>query len=392
MPCQLQTSAFVHCSGGVHLTLASHPSLGIARKLSDISAFFQTLDLHAAVDITTAERGDTVQVHCRLKTDIAQAWTPAYDTLQIPTRWTQPPSLSASAEPCRLLDLEILVALLSSPVPFVFVDLPDLMSCVRVRRFMVEAARKTALAFNTEAAERPAAFWRYDEENGFILQPGQSLICALICATQPEATGKLYDFSCYRATEYVILLGIAQEAMISNPALFQALQQRNELHAIRSGLFHEVFLVEYGSMVQPLPAHFYVPGDRLWFRNPDERSSDITGYEGSWVIYMGGGLFSNFWKQHQPYTLVHKCVEIYHWRHGAYTDAQGQLQMDEAKVETLVDDTLRNPAELARVLSLMTRMREPQGLYGQGGCIDTTREHPKHVSAHSCDLTLPAWP
>jgi hypothetical protein len=130
----------------------------------------------------------------------------------------------------------------------------------------------------------------------------------------------------------------------------------------------------------------------LWFRNPDERSSDITGYEGSWVIYMGRGMFSNFWQQDKPYTLVNKCVEIYHWRDGVYVDDQGQLQMDEKRVQALVEQTLSDPVALAHVLERMTRMRDPQGVYAQGGCIDSTREHPKQVHASCCDLVLPPWP
>jgi hypothetical protein len=289
------------------------------------------------------------------------------------------------------LEREIWVALLGSPHRFAFRDLEALKSHVRVRRNMALAARLTALAFKTEAAERPEADWHYEEDPGFILKPGRPLIQALIAATQPEATGKLYDFSCYRATEYVILLGIAQELQANHPALLTQLQQLNERHAVRSGQFHEVFLIEYGSMEAPLPARFYVPGDRLWFRNPDERSADVTGYEGSWVMYMGGGLFSNFWKRDAPFTLESKAIEIFHWKDGAYTDAQGELQMDETVVERLVAQTQADPEARARVLERMLRMRDPKGVYAEGGCIDTTREYPKSVSREHCDLVLPAF-
>ena len=252
------------------------------------------------------------------------------------------------------------------------------------------AASRTALAFKTEAAERPATDWQYHEENGFILQPGRPLIQALIAATQPEATGKLYDFSCYRATEYVILLGLAQEANTHHPGLLADLQALNERYAVRSGQFHEVFLVEYGSMDAPLPARYYVPGDRLWFRNPDEHSSDVTGYEGSWVIYMGGGLFSNFWQRERPYTLESKAIEVFHWRDGVYTDDQGELQMDESVVARHVANTLADPQATQLVLEKMLRMRDPKGVYAQGGCIDTTREYPRGVSRQHCELVLPA--
>jgi hypothetical protein len=201
----------------------------------------------------------------------------------------------------------------------------------------------------------------------------------------------LYDFSCYRATEYVILLGIAQELQTHYPALLNDLQTLNERHAVRSAQFHDVFLVEYGSMEAPLPLRFYVPGDRLWFRNPDERSSDVTGYEGSWVIYMGGGLFSNFWQRDRPFTLESKAVEIFHWRDGVYTDAQGELQMDEVLVEQQVAITAANPTQFRQVLDRMVRMRDPKGVYAEGGCIDTTREYPRSVSQAACELVLPRF-
>lgn len=322
-----------------------------------------------------------------LRPDIQAAWMPEQDTTTLHQRLNH----AALTTDWVALDREILIALLGSPLRFPFASLQALASHVRVRRNITLAARKTALAFKTEAAERPEDHWQYDEERGFTLKPGRCLIDALIAATQPEATGKLYDFSCYRATEYVILLGIAQELQVHHPDLLTDLQSINELHAIRSGQFHDVFLIEYGSMDQPLPARYYVPGDRLWFRNPDERSSDVMGYEGSWVIYLGGGLFSNFWKRDQPFTLESKAIEIYHWRDGVYTDAQGLLQMDESVVEQAVARTLTDPQAIQTILDRMLRMRDAKGVYAEGGCLDTTRECPRSVSRDHCELVLPRF-
>jgi hypothetical protein len=36
------------------------------------------------------------------------------------------------------------------------------------------------------------------------------------------------------------------------------------------------------------------------------------------------------------------------------------------------------------------RLREAQGVYRDGGCIDTSREHPRWVCASTADLRLPA--
>ena len=100
----------------------------------------------------------------------------------------------------------------------------------------MQAAGKTALAFDTEHAERPEDYWTYDEARGFTVLPGRSLIDGLRKATQPEASGQLYSFSCYRATEYVTVLGIAQELQAANPELGRRLQRQWETRAVMSGL------------------------------------------------------------------------------------------------------------------------------------------------------------
>ena len=138
-------------------------------------------------------------------------------------------------------------------------------------------------------------------------------------------------------------------------------------------------------------AGFYVPGDRVWFRNPDERSSDVTGYEGSWVIYVGSGLFSNFWKRDQPFTLESKCIEIYHWRDGVQTNAAGELWLDEAKVDACVHDTMQAPDKIKQILHQMMRIRDPKGVYASGGCLDATRECPKQIFPTAIELVLPSY-
>lgn len=287
------------------------------------------------------------------------------------------------------LEREIILAMLLAPTAFVFPGYEEWAAAVRIRQNIVVAGRNTALAFDTEEAERPAEYWSYGEESGFVVKPGKSLIEALRKATQPENPGEIYSFSCYRATEYVILLGMAQELVTTNPELFEQLQQQWQRQAIMSGRFHDAFLYEYGSMHAPLPPKYYVPGDRLWFRNPDESSSDVIGYEGSWVLYLGGGLFTNFWKRDEPYTLTTKCLELYHWRNATYLDAQGKLQIDETEVEARVGKTLKDPDELERILEIMLRFRDEQGIYEEGGCIDTTREYPRWVCPAGATIRLP---
>ncbi len=342
-------------------------------------------DLLPLVQAETGQDARGPWVRVWLAPTAARDWAPGFDTMALAQRLGIRP-LEHSAD----LQREILTAMLMAPTGFEFPSLDELESAIHIRRNIVQAARRTTLAFDTEAAERPQDCWTYDEDTGFTLLPGVPLIDALIKTTQPEVSGRLYSFSCYRATEYVTLLGIAQELARSNAELFERLQSVWRQRAIMSEEFHTVFLREQGSMEQPVPPLYYVPGDRVWFRNPDEASADATGFEGSWVMYLGSGLFTNFWKQHQPYTLVSKCVEIYHWRHGLYRDAQGEARIDEEHIKPMIAATLADPSELGRVMARMTRWREPRGVYTEaGGCMDTTREFARWVRPGTTDMPIP---
>jgi hypothetical protein len=338
--------------------------------------------------VCTLEDEDSGGPYIRIWLDaqhVAQ-WMPGFNTLEL----TRTLALDTALHEAHLVR-EIVVTLLASPAVLEFPSLDELLSAVRIRVNTVQAARKTMLAFGTSEAERPEDYWVYDEDRGFTTLPGVSLIDALRKATQPDVSGALYAFSCYRASEYVILLAIAQELALSNPELFAQLEDLWTHRPVKSGEFHDVFLREQGSMEVPMPPCYFVPGDRTWFRNPDEASADASGFEGSWVMYLGGGLFTNFWKRDQPYTLADKCLEIYHWRDGLFTDPAGDARIDEDKVAVFVKATLENPAELERVMSVMVRYREPRGVYTvAGGCMDTTREFARWVRPGTADLVIPA--
>lgn len=366
---------------GVQLRVASGSAA--VRDVDRCHAWLHQLGLDER-SLVGRSHNDDHSVRWHLTPEALRELAPAHDTLALDAH-----AAAAAGDPPDLaLTREIMLALLASPTAFEFPSFDEFMSHVRVRLRIVEAARRTALAFDTEAAERPEDCWRYDEDTGFTLRPGHDLACALIKATQPDVTGRLYAFSCYRATEYVILLAIAQELAHCNPELLQKLTRQCERQVIRSAAFHDVFLHERGSLEAPLPLRYYVPGDRVWFRNPDEVSADVAGYEGSWVFYLGGGLFSNFWQREAPYTLDRKCIEVYHWRHGVRRHTGQEATMDEALVQAHVERTEANPEMRERVLALMQQPRAPRGCW-HGGCLDVTREHPRELHPASCGLRLP---
>lgn len=322
----------------------------------------------------------------------AAAWaalTPDFDTLNLGNR--------LDGDVCTR-ELEIALALLASPVELVLPSFDELSAHINARKNTCAAGENTTLAFATETAERPGSHWTYREETGFTVLPGASLIDALTLATQPVTSGGVYSFSCYRATEYVMLLGLALTCKDFNPQLLEQLQAQWQTSAIASGRFHDTFLTEVGSLESPMPARYYVPGDRVWFRNPDEPSSDAVGFEGSWVVYLGEGRFTDFWRPHSHYTFEGKCLEIYYWREAVVPAAVGtEVDIDEhivwQKMETLLTGVAAGRpdalAERGRILGIMTRYRDGRGIYANGGCVDATREHLRWLCPGHSQIQMP---
>ncbi len=311
--------------------------------------------------------------------------TPHADTTGIAT-YLGLNGLKCSAD----LELEIILAMACSPVVFEYPSREELVSAIRVRRNAALAAYQAELNFDTEGLERPRHYWNYHPDTSFTLLPGVSLIDALIETTQPALSGHVYSFSCFRASEYILTLALALELRECHPALYRQIEARWSKQAIMGPEFQSVFLREYGSVSAPIAPRFYVPGERVWFKNPDELSSNVMGYEGSWLYYLGSGLFNNFWDRKNPYTIISKCLEIYHWRNGLMRTAQGELVMDESVVAKRVAQSSGNAQEIERILAQMLRYRDPYGVYAQGGCIDTTRESFRLIHPESTDIHIPA--
>lgn len=358
------------------IVFESSKLVDVVNSIESLRRWLKTLNLNAHIELQPVCKSveGNHQQSVRLSQSAFHLLTPAFDTFSIVGRLND-----VVSDDQINLTREILVAYLASPFLWKFSSFEALCSAIRVRINIVEAAKKTALNFHTSEAERPEDMWTYHEDTGFVILPGASLIDALIKATQPGISGTYYSFSCYRATEYVILLALAQEASKANPHFYRRLEQQWQTRAIMSGKFHDVFLTEHGTMESPLPLNYYVPGDRIWFRNPDDRSSDIEGFEGSWVFYLGQGMFPNFWKLDQAFTLKDKCLEVFHWRDGVVNSANGELKMDEQIVDREVAISKSNPVRADAIMKQMYRLRDPKGVYADGGCMDATRESPKAI-------------
>ena len=350
---------------------------------SEISSWRQALEAKAYLNIDLTSYRDQYLVQVTA-TSTLLALTPDYDTLNLNKRL----GLDTVKNPTQL-DLEIVLCLARAPIAYCFPSVEELRAAVRVRHFAVDAARRTELAFNPDGYERPQECWTYDENSGFLLRPGVDMVEALIKTTQPEVSGQqLYTFSCGRAAEYIVLLAIAQELKGHNQSLYKGLEKQWQTRALLADDFNDAFIFEIGTLEHPLPMRFYVPGSRLWFRNPDSRSADVEGFEGSWVVYHGNGEFCNLWERAKPFTLSDKCLEIYHWRDGVYFDDSGEIKMNEDIVREKVLQTKQSPEHSAKIIDRMMRYRDVRGVYAEGGCIDASRDVVRWVCPGTTDLVL----
>jgi hypothetical protein len=354
------------------------PATDPSRVRQRLRAWLDELSLLDFVQIDLA--GGAVEA--RLVGALASAWAPGLDTTRLGNVLSE-----QCGHDARHVEREVLAGLLLSPLALDFPTFEEFESAVRIRTNTAEVSATAALRFDVDQ-NRPEAYWEPIDTGSFVLREGCSLVQGLSAAVQPLPEDEPYGFGCYRASEYMMLLAIAQEAAYCHPELKQRLRDRSTRRPIESREFHDVLLRELGTFEEPLPARWFVPGDRIWFRNPDGHSADAEGYEGSWVIYLGNGLFSNFWKRNAPFTLERKCVEIYHWRHATWRGPDGLLRVDEDEVERRVIATEANPLERARVLDMMQRWRDPRGVYDQGGCLDRTRECARWIQPDTCDIVF----
>jgi hypothetical protein len=373
-PCELEAL------GGICILKGSSTEAeGAARTMREWCAEHGLLEF---VEFThcTALNGYALHIHA---SPALRVLTPNFDTRHL----YQALALDVQGSEQDLCK-EIFLCMTASPVCYSFPTRAELFASLRARRNIVLAARRTELEFAVTALSRPSEFWDQRDEHAFVLKPGCSLPEALEHALCPDTSSNHYAFSCREASEYLMLLGLTQELQTSNPALLERITRQWQVSPLIADDFTDAFLFERGSRDRPFPKHCYVPGGRVWFKNPDENSVQADGFEGSWVCYLGAGQFVNLWDKTKPYSIEEKCVEIYHWRHGVQTQASGDCTMDEDIVHEKMEATFADAEETRRVLALMMEYRAPPGIYGTGGCIDMSRDSLKWLCHETSNINL----
>jgi hypothetical protein len=363
----VETQALTHAQSiGFAMLLAGN--IDSERRLRQAQRCLRYLGIDDFVDCSLSTGGNERHLHFRASHRLL-VLCPDFDTANITTflRTHQPQKDPA-------LMSEIILAMALSPNVVYFDSVQELKSNLRMRCTVVNAASRTELNFDTSSITRPQAYWIYTKENGFLLRQGVSLADGLERALCPDVSGYTYAFSCQRASEYLILYAVVCELQRVNKTGLNDVEQQWRKRALTGDDFLFRFLGERGTRENPMPMRYYIPGDRIWFKNPDDHSSDIEGFEGSWVIYLGGGRFCNLWDCRSPYTLEEKCLEIYYWSQCVEVSPAGVPWMNEAVVKERVQLALDDPAIKKPILQKMMVYRDPTGVYADGGCIDLSRD------------------
>jgi len=363
----VETLALTHASS-IGFAILQVDGVDSERRLHQMHRCLRLLGIDDLLDCEVHKASDAVWLQLSAN-DRLQAVCPDFDTAPIQAYL----SGRGSDHESRMVT-EIILAMALSPQTITFKTTHEFKSALRMRRNAVDIASRTELSFDTDAITRPQAYWIYTKENGFLLRQGVSLAEGLERALCPDVSGSTYAFSCQRASEYLMLYAVVRELSKVNQAGLHAVEEQWRKRALTGDDFLFRFLEERGTRENPMPMRYYIPGDRIWFKNPDDHSSDIEGYEGSWVIYIGGGRFCNLWDRQSPYTLEEKCLEIFYWSKSTAVNSNGMLYMNEDAVNEQVEEALRDPAIQRSILEKMMVYRDPTGVYADGGCIDLSRD------------------
>jgi hypothetical protein len=89
----------------------------------------------------------------------------------------------------------------------------------------------------------------------------------------------------------------------------------------------------------------FIPGDWVYIKNTDDKSSDMSGYEGSNAIYLGRNNFDDYYGEmkHRHYSFDEKINEVYQWRNGVFTSSDSSTKKRKELTPAEFNKILNNP-------------------------------------------------
>lgn len=163
-----------------------------------------------------------------------------------------------------------------------------------------------------------------------------------------------YAIGCYTATKLVFVKGVMDyyDRVRESPTLARLIQTRlfsdrdplSDIEPSKAWSFYPDFNPKDAhpgkllSIIDEVAPKNFVPGDWVYFLNPDPVSSQKVGYEGSNAIYLGGGRFDDYYAENNhAYTYAEKLDEVFQWRHGVFSRLR-----DAGKRQPLTDQDLES--------------------------------------------------
>ena len=174
-----------------------------------------------------------------------------------------------------------------------------------------------------------------------------------------------YFFGCYTATKILIVSSTLDyyKRIKNDPITYKAITNRllkngDPLGGIEPSVMwsfesdyqktypdphdHLDSIDHIGKLVRlsdPVPSDNFIPGDWTYFANTDDVSSKKNGYEGANAIYLGRGLFSDYYNDNNHhFTFKEQIDEVYQWRNHVYSRPQDNRKitpLSESDIEQL---------------------------------------------------------
>lgn len=91
------------------------------------------------------------------------------------------------------------------------------------------------------------------------------------------------------------------------------------------------------SIKRAVAANNFVPGDWIYLLNTDAMTYEKSGYEGSNAVYLGRGIFDDYFNDHNHhYTFQEKIDEVYQWRNGVFSRSRDVKKIKPLSLEDFV--------------------------------------------------------
>ena len=241
---------------------------------------------------------------------------------------------------------------------------------VHVRQMIVAWAENLEWKFpDGQSASWNRAYWIDGT-----LRPGKPLLDAM---TDFFINQEQCSVGCYTATKIVIIQGVLdyyariKKDMVMVEQIKKTLMRDGEVLVdiepdAMWNFLRDIKQSSQSAVGKLLTVQFdvapynFVPGDWVYFVNPDSETADLSGYEGSNSIYMGRARFDDFYNDNNHhYLYTEKLKEVYNWRYGVFSRSR-----DYERLRPMQDDMYHALSQTPKAGGLVFQNRAVPRFFG----------------------------